>query len=192
MRLPARNSPGIFPGRRTPQRVVVWRKSLSKLIARAPKPRARWPCSCWRTGWLNRHRGAREPTPRLDARSEQPSQAASPAMLFIPPKANSAFVVAMEHVLAVSVRPRDHDRPLVCPDETFKQATHRRGAPCDTTVVANSTSTAPVPSHSPLTSTRHHVCINQQRRGSPIRCCDVILTFALVGNNVRQAATVPS
>src|SRR5271157_1263255 len=39
----------------------------------------------------------------------------------IPPKANSAFVAAMEDVLAVSTRPRDPDRPLVCLDETSKQ-----------------------------------------------------------------------
>ena len=35
----------------------------------------------------------------------------------IPPKANSAFVAAMEDVLAVYTRPRDPDRPLVCLDE---------------------------------------------------------------------------
>src|SRR5262245_60434254 len=39
----------------------------------------------------------------------------------IPPKANSAFVAAMEDVLAVSMRPRDPDRVLVCLDETSKQ-----------------------------------------------------------------------
>ena len=39
----------------------------------------------------------------------------------IPPKANSAFVAAMEDVLAVYTRPRDHDCPLVCLDETSKQ-----------------------------------------------------------------------
>src|SRR3981189_3206814 len=32
----------------------------------------------------------------------------------IPPKANSAFVAAMEDVLAVYTRPRDPDYPLVC------------------------------------------------------------------------------
>src|ERR1700729_349653 len=41
----------------------------------------------------------------------------------IPPKANSAFVAAMEDVLAVYTRPRDPDRPLVCLDETSKQLT---------------------------------------------------------------------
>ncbi|MPZ30254.1 MAG: IS630 family transposase [Rhodospirillales bacterium] len=39
----------------------------------------------------------------------------------IPPKANSAFVAAMEDVLAVYTRPRDANRPLVCLDETSKQ-----------------------------------------------------------------------
>src|SRR5208337_415998 len=39
----------------------------------------------------------------------------------IPPKANGAFVAAMEDVLAVYTRPRDSDRPLVCLDETSKQ-----------------------------------------------------------------------
>jgi len=39
----------------------------------------------------------------------------------IPPKANSAFVAAMEDVLAVYTRPHDPDHPLVCLDETSKQ-----------------------------------------------------------------------
>jgi len=39
----------------------------------------------------------------------------------IPPKANTAFVAAMEDVLAVYTRPRDPDYPLVCLDETSKQ-----------------------------------------------------------------------
>jgi transposase len=39
----------------------------------------------------------------------------------IPPKADSAFVAAMEDVLAVYTRPRDPDRPLVCLDESSKQ-----------------------------------------------------------------------
>ena len=41
----------------------------------------------------------------------------------IPPKANAAFVAAMEEVLAVYTRPRDPDCPLVCLDETSKQLT---------------------------------------------------------------------
>ncbi|HEY6374617.1 MAG TPA: IS630 family transposase [Edaphobacter sp.] len=39
----------------------------------------------------------------------------------IPPKANGAFVAAMEDVLAVYTRPHDPDRPLVCVDESSKQ-----------------------------------------------------------------------
>src|ERR1700757_4136210 len=39
----------------------------------------------------------------------------------IPPQASSAFVAAMEDVLAVYKRPRDGDCPLVCLDEASKQ-----------------------------------------------------------------------
>jgi len=39
----------------------------------------------------------------------------------IPPKANSAFVAAMEDVLEVYTRPHDPERPLVCLDESSKQ-----------------------------------------------------------------------
>lgn len=39
----------------------------------------------------------------------------------IPPKANAAFVAAMEDVLDVYTRPHDPERPLVCLDETSKQ-----------------------------------------------------------------------
>jgi hypothetical protein len=39
----------------------------------------------------------------------------------IPPKANAAFVAAMEDVLAVYTCPHDPARPLVCLDETSKQ-----------------------------------------------------------------------
>ena len=41
----------------------------------------------------------------------------------IPPKANAAFVAAMEDVLDVYTRPHDPARPLVCLDETSKQLT---------------------------------------------------------------------
>jgi len=47
----------------------------------------------------------------------------------IPPKANAAFVAAMEDVLEVYTRPRDQARPLVCLDETSKQLTHETRAP---------------------------------------------------------------
>ncbi|KKM92577.1 hypothetical protein LCGC14_1217070 [marine sediment metagenome] len=39
----------------------------------------------------------------------------------IPPKANAAFVAAMEDVLEVYIRPRNPKKPLVCLDETSKQ-----------------------------------------------------------------------
>ena len=39
----------------------------------------------------------------------------------IPPKANAAFVAAMEDVLEVYHRPYDPTRPVVCPDEGGKQ-----------------------------------------------------------------------
>jgi len=45
------------------------------------------------------------------------------------PKANSAFVAAMEDVLAVYTRPRDTDIPLVCLDETWKQLIAETRAP---------------------------------------------------------------
>jgi DDE superfamily endonuclease len=42
-------------------------------------------------------------------------------MWVIPPEQSSAFVAAMEDVLAVYMRPRDPKRPLVCLDESSKQ-----------------------------------------------------------------------
>jgi transposase len=39
----------------------------------------------------------------------------------IPPKANSAFVAAMEDILELYTQPRDPERPLVCVDESSKQ-----------------------------------------------------------------------
>lgn len=42
-------------------------------------------------------------------------------MWCIPPKANAAFVCAMEDVLEVYARPLDPKRPLVCMDEAVKQ-----------------------------------------------------------------------
>ena len=39
----------------------------------------------------------------------------------IPPKANAAFVAALEDVLEVYTRPNDPAKPLVCLDETSKQ-----------------------------------------------------------------------
>lgn len=47
----------------------------------------------------------------------------------IPPKANAAFVAAMEDVLEVYTRPHDPARPLVCLDETSKQLTKETRTP---------------------------------------------------------------
>ena len=47
----------------------------------------------------------------------------------IPPKANAAFVAAMEDVLEVYHRPHDPSRPLVCLDETSKQLVAETRAP---------------------------------------------------------------
>jgi hypothetical protein len=47
----------------------------------------------------------------------------------IPPKADAAFVAAMEDVLDVYKRPRDPARPLVCLDETSRQLTMETRAP---------------------------------------------------------------
>ena len=47
----------------------------------------------------------------------------------IPPKANAAFVAAMEDVLDVYTRPHDPARPLVCLDETSKQLVAESRAP---------------------------------------------------------------
>ena len=47
----------------------------------------------------------------------------------IPPKANAAFVAAMEDVLDVYTRPHNPARPLVCLDETSKQLVAETRAP---------------------------------------------------------------
>src|SRR5438105_2129581 len=70
-----------------------------------------------------RHRRARK---RLNDRAHAQKNVLQPhrrQCWVIPPKANSAFVAAMEDVLAVYTRPHDPDRPLVCLDETSKQLT---------------------------------------------------------------------
>src|SRR6201992_21910 len=61
---------------------------------------------------------------RLDDRTHAQKNALKPhrrQCWVIPPKANSAFVAAMEDVLAGDTRPRDPDYPRVCLDETTKQ-----------------------------------------------------------------------
>jgi hypothetical protein len=68
---------------------------------------------CPKTLCPQRWGGARHPINRLKPHRRQ--------CWVIPPKANSAFVAAMEDVLAVYTRPHDPHRPLVCLDETSKQ-----------------------------------------------------------------------
>ena len=68
-----------------------------------------------------RHRRARK---RLNDRAHTQKNCLKPhrrQCWVIPPKANSAFVAAMEDVLAVYTRPHNPDYPLVCLDETSKQ-----------------------------------------------------------------------
>src|ERR1700730_3333461 len=94
----------------------------AKLIALAcskpPKGRARWTLRLLETkvvelGIVNRASDrARAQNNTLQPHRRQ--------YWVIPPKANSAFVAAMEDVLAVYTRPRDGDCPLVCLDETSK------------------------------------------------------------------------
>ena len=94
----------------------------AKLIALAcskpPKGRVRWTLRLLSGA---RHRRSRQ---RLNNRTRAQKNTLKPhrrQQWVIPPKANSAFVAAMEDVLAVYTRPRDPDRPLVCLDETSKQ-----------------------------------------------------------------------
>src|SRR5215475_5361469 len=66
----------------------------------------------------------RRPRQRFNDRADAKKNALKPhrrQCWVIPPKANSAFVAAMEDVLAVYTRPHNPDCPLVCLDETSKQ-----------------------------------------------------------------------
>jgi len=99
----------------------------AKLIALAapkpPKGRARWTVAI--VG--NKGRGTRASS---SARATQRSETRAQKNILkphrrqcwvIPPKANSAFVAAMEDVLAVYMRPHDPIGCMVCLDETSKQ-----------------------------------------------------------------------
>jgi hypothetical protein len=69
---------------------------------------------------------------RLDDRADSQKDILKPQLKqqwVIPPEANSAFVAAMEDVLAVYTRPRDPDRPLVCLDAVSKQLIAETRAP---------------------------------------------------------------
>ncbi len=106
----------------------------AKLIALAcskpPKGRARWTLAAiGEQGRGTRHRRSRQ---RQHDRADAQKNTLQPhrrQQWVIPPKANSAFVAAMEDVLAVYTRPRDPDRPLVCLDETSKQLTAETRVP---------------------------------------------------------------
>src|SRR5437660_11928453 len=71
----------------------------------------------------------------------------------IPPKDNSAFVAAMEDVLAVYTRTRDGDCPLVCLDETSKQ------------LIAETRVPIPMKAGLPARNPRR-VCMSGQNRGA--------------------------
>ena len=98
----------------------------AKLIALAcskpPKGRARWTLRLLESKVVElRYCRARK---RLNDRTHTQKNCLKPhrrQCWVIPPKANSAFVAAMEDVLAVYTRPHNADYPLVCLDETSKQ-----------------------------------------------------------------------
>ena len=97
----------------------------AKLIALAcskpPKGRARWTLRLLENKVVELQivdRGSDSTIGRAQKNILQPHRQ---QCWVIPPKANSAFVAAMEDVLAVYTRPRDPHYPLVCLDETSKQ-----------------------------------------------------------------------
>src|SRR6476619_4041434 len=98
----------------------------AKLIALAcsqpPKGRARWTLRLLedKVVELNIVDRASDSTIGRTLKKTVSSRIAGNAVV-IPPKANSAFVAAMEDVLAVYTRPHNADYPLVCLDETSKQ-----------------------------------------------------------------------
>src|SRR5215475_6209836 len=90
---------------------------LSKKVPRdAPAGR----CVCWRNKVVELGIVERASDSTI-GRTQKTVSSRSPSILGHRPKANSAFVAAMEDVLAVYMRPRDPDHPLVGPDETSKQ-----------------------------------------------------------------------
>ena len=105
------------------------RRALSLPDSKPPNAR-NGHCDYWRTGRGTYHRRARQRLRKL-------SQTASAAMLGHSPKANSAFVAAMEDVPVVYTRPRDPDSPLVCLDETSKQLLAETRVPIPTKARAN-------------------------------------------------------
>jgi transposase len=96
----------------------------AKLVALAcskpPKGRVRWTLRLLEN---NSASSIAPATQRSGARLKNILQPHRRQCWVIPPKANGAFVAAMEDVLAVYTRPHDPDHPLVCLDETSKQLT---------------------------------------------------------------------
>ncbi len=68
-------------------------------------------------------------TTRSGARSKKDPNSHKIDDWVIPPKADAAFVAAMEDVLEVDTRPHDLARPRVCLDETSRQLTAETRAP---------------------------------------------------------------
>jgi hypothetical protein len=103
----------------------------AKLIALAyskpPKGRVRWPLRLLKVVELKIVDRAGDST--IGRLLKNPIKPHRREQWVIPPKANSAFLAAMEDVLAVYTRPRDPDRPLVC--SRRPQNSHRRDAHAD-------------------------------------------------------------
>ena len=95
---------------RSPWRVPSLRKALRA-----------GACGYWRRRSSNSISSTAPATARLVGCSKYYCPAPPQKVLGYPPEANSAFVAAMEDVLAVYMLPHDPERPLVCLDETSKQ-----------------------------------------------------------------------
>ena len=104
-------------------------KLIALACSRPPKGRARWTLRLLENKVVELHivDRASDSTIGRTLKKTFSSPIADSAGV-IPPKANSAFVAAMEDVLAVYTRPRDPDYPLVCLDETPQSNSSRRRA----------------------------------------------------------------
>src|SRR3981189_211974 len=97
----------------------------AKLIALAcskpPKGRARWTLRLLEKKFRDRQIRSRQRRDDWAGAKKNILQPHRRQCWVIPPKANGAFVAAMEDVLAVYTRPRDADYPLGCPAEPPKR-----------------------------------------------------------------------
>jgi Homeodomain-like domain len=111
--------------RATPAVRIFDGEKEAKLIALAcskpPKGCGRWTLRLLENKVVELGIVARASDPTIGRTLKKTASNPSPAVLGHPPKANSAFAAAMEHVLAVYTPPHDPDRPLVCLNETSKQ-----------------------------------------------------------------------